>query len=172
MKNKSEQITPTTILVTGLPGSGKSYFARHLSQNLGAKYLSTDQIRNELIDSKTYSGEEKDQVYQEMNKRMMKALNLNDDVVLDGTFYSEILRRQFIKAAGKVSKVFIIQVTAEEELILERVHRKRPDSDADFAVYKKLKKEWEEITTPHLTLVSTNDNLSTMLETALQYIQS
>jgi predicted kinase len=172
MKNKSEQITPITILVTGLPGSGKSYFARHLSQNLGAKYLSTDQIRNELIDTKTYSSEEKELVYREMKRRMLAALNRHDDVVLDGTFYREVLRQIFIQAAGKVATVFIIQVTADEELILERVNRDRPDSDADFAVYEKLKKEWQEIKTPHLTLVSTNDNLNTMLETAIRYIQS
>jgi len=172
MKYKSEQSIPKVILVTGLPGSGKSYFARHLSNHLGARYLSTDQIRNEILDRKTYSREEKELVYREMKRRMLAALNRHDDIVLDGTFYREGLRRVFIQAAGEVATVFIIQVMADEELILERVHRDRPDSDADFAVYEKLKKEWEEIKTPHLTLVSTNDNLNTMLETAIRYIQS
>ena len=172
MKNKSEKINPKIILVTGLPGSGKSYFAHHLSKNTGVKYLSTDQIRNEILDTKTYSNKEKDVVYHEMKQRLMAALSRNEDVVLDGTFYREILRQQFIQAARKIASVFIIEVTADEELVRERVNRKRSDSDAGFSVYEKLKKEWEEIKTPHMTLVSTNNNLNDMLEMAIRYIHS
>ena len=35
------------IVVFGLPGTGKSYYAEHLAEYLNAGYVSTDEIRNQ-----------------------------------------------------------------------------------------------------------------------------
>lgn len=160
-----------TVLVCGLPGSGKSYFARHLSKVLPAAYLSTDMIRDEILEEKTYSTKEKTKVYNAMKKRMTEAHKQHHNVVTDGTFYKASLRQKFINLARDYSEVFLIEVTAEENLVRERINRKRRNSEADYGIYQKIKKEWEEITVPHMTLKSTNDNLEAMLESAIQYIR-
>ena len=66
----------------------------------------------------------------------------------------------------------VIEITADEEIIRQRLRRTRKYSEADFNVYEKIRDEFEEITMPHLTLQSTDDNLEQMLKSAISYINS
>ncbi|MBK8833184.1 MAG: hypothetical protein IPN60_20530 [Saprospiraceae bacterium] len=45
-------------------------------------------------------------------------------------------------------------------------------SEADYDVYLKLKKSAEPLTRDHLVLVSTNNNIVSMLHEALHYIET
>ncbi|WPQ60436.1 ATP-binding protein [Chitinophaga sancti] len=160
------------IIVTGLPGSGKSYLAVRLADELQAVYASSDRIRKKMIPNRNYSAKEKESVYDEMYNRMVAAIRAKKDIVLDATFYRDSLRQKFILEAGPGSQIRIIEVTAAESLIKERLGQKRADSEADFHVYQQLKAQYEPIHDPHLTLVSTNNNISELLGTALKYIRS
>ena len=64
----------------------------------------------------------------------------------------------------------LIYVFADEEVVKERVTKPREDSEADFRVYQIVKEQFQEITEKHLRLTSTNDNISEMLEKAIDYI--
>jgi predicted kinase len=44
-----------TVIVFGLPGSGKSYFATRLAELLNASYISSDQLRMQLYAKRTYT---------------------------------------------------------------------------------------------------------------------
>jgi predicted kinase len=70
------------VIVTGLPGSGKSYFASRLASMLDADYINSDRIRKNLFTQRTYSEEEKLKVYEEMLLQMRKAVENNNNVVL------------------------------------------------------------------------------------------
>ncbi len=160
------------ILVAGLPGSGKSYFARHLAQLLDAEYINSDQVRDQLGFRGKYSSDDKQSVYSEMSLLAQKGLHLNTRVVLDATFYLESIREIFFKLAlDNRVPVYIMEVVAEESLIRQRLKKERKDSEADFAVYRKLKKQFEPIAENHLRLASTNDNIKEMLELAMSYIK-
>ncbi|OMP75189.1 MULTISPECIES: ATP-binding protein [unclassified Chitinophaga] len=160
------------IIVTGLPGSGKSYLAVRLADELQAAYASSDRIRKKMIPNRTYSVKEKESVYDEMCNRMVAAIQAERDIVLDATFYRDSLREKFILEAGPESQIRLIEVTAAESLIKERLGQKRADSEANFHVYQQLKAQYEPIHVPHLTLVSTNNNIGEMLDSALKYIRS
>lgn len=162
---------PFVIMVAGLPGSGKSYFARRFAERLGAVYLSSDRIRKGLFESPSYTSEEKEKVYDEMKRRMLAALAKGEIIVLDGTFHQRKVRDK-IKAAVAASGagLAIIQVKAEETLVRERTSQKREESDADYAVYLKLKQQSEPIGGPHLELISTDENLEERMQKALQYL--
>ena len=80
------------ILVLGLPGSGKSYFAERLAQKIHAEYLNSDQIRKEMFPDRTYSDSEKARVYEALLKKMQEAIDKEKDVVLDATFYKNKIR--------------------------------------------------------------------------------
>ena len=54
------------IIVCGLPGSGKSYFAERLAKKIDADYVNSDRLRKELFPSRTYSDREKATVYWRM----------------------------------------------------------------------------------------------------------
>lgn len=161
------------IMVTGLPGSGKSYFARRLASEIDALYLSTDEIRRQVGLRGKYQVGDKLRVYEELLNRTISGIHHQQSVILDATFYLESVREQVYTLAEKLScKLIIIHVFADEKLIIERLSKERKDSEADFQVYLKIKNEYEPLHKEYLELESTNDNISTMLEKSLTYIST
>lgn len=158
------------IIVFGLPGSGKTYFASRLADAISAEYVNSDVERNKMLAVKTYSNEEKQAVYDHMLRLMKQAIMDNRDLVLDATFYKESIREKFLNEASG-SEVVFIEVFASEEITRHRLSKKRDDSDADYNVYKKINSEWEPLQTGHLILESTNNNIDTMIATAADYIK-
>lgn len=159
------------LVVFGLPGSGKSYFAQHLAQRLDAAYLSSDRIRKELLEVRSYKEAEKNQIYQEMFERIPIALETHKYVVLDASFYQKSTRMLLKSMAEHLGQALhFIELRADEEIIRERVAKKRPFSEADFSVYKKIKKIFEPFPDKHLILESRRDNLQEMLERCLVYL--
>jgi predicted kinase len=77
------------IVVFGLPGSGKSYFARHLQKKIDASFLNTDMIREELNIKGRYGEETKQRVYDEIKKRTTYHLEMGRNVLVDGTFHKK-----------------------------------------------------------------------------------
>ncbi|HEY8402311.1 MAG TPA: AAA family ATPase [Cytophagaceae bacterium] len=157
------------IAVSGLPGVGKSFFARHLAEKLKAAYLSTDTLRKEIIPSRTYSEKEKTLVYNELVNRI-NALEDKDWIVVDATFHKNENRARVEEIAQKKGvRLFWIKVTASEETIRERVSKPRPDSDANFAVYQKIKEAFEDFQTPVLILNSDHQSVDSMIWESLIY---
>lgn len=158
------------VIVCGLPGSGKSFFASRLSPLINGVYIKSDKVRMEMLQQKTYSEKEKEAVYEEMLLRMKKLLEENRNVVLDATFYKNKIRNKFKDVAKR--DITFIEIQADELIIKERTKQKRKDSDADFEVYKKIKRDWEPLTEDHLTLQSTNNNIDEMLQIAISYLNN
>ncbi len=163
-------MTPGGILIVlGLPGTGKSFFAKRLAKDLGATYISSDVVRSEILDQPTYAANEKDLVYKEMIHRAMEAV-VHGWVVLDGTFHKEKWRL-WVKRATNVAPV-CIKINASESLVKSRLSTVREDSDADYIVYKLLKGEFDPVKEDVLILESTNDNLHELLAQARSYINA
>lgn len=161
------------ILVAGLPGSGKTFFAERLAQELDMIYINSDQVRLALNASGKYSPSEKLLVYKQMLVQTTEAIEDNRDVIVDASFFHHSMREMFVRLADAYNLViYVIEIVADEKLIRQRLQRPRKYSEADFAVYEKVREDFEGITMPHLTLESTNDNLDEMLKTAMRYINS
>lgn len=162
---------PTVIAVFGLPGSGKSFFARHLAEHLQAAYFNTDLIRNQLQKRGQYQPSDKQAVYAYLFDQLQQALRQDQKVVVDGTFFRQALRQQLVAAAGAEGGIVRwIEVQASPTLVHERLARTRTDSEADWTVYELVKAQFEPLDSPHLILHSTNDNLARLLEEALKYL--
>lgn len=144
------------VLITGLPGTGKSTVADHLAKRINAKVLRTDEIRKRLFAKPKYTDEEKELVYRALFGIAERLLMLKHNVIIDGTFYKRELRQQIYKIAALTkSKLIIVECTAPEEAIVKRMRRRlkgRGLSDADYEVYTKIKKEYEPIESEHITL--------------------
>jgi predicted kinase len=159
------------VVIFGLPGSGKSYLAQHLSSLLHADYITSDAVRKELFSHPSYSEREKKQVYDEMLKRVAES-ECRKEVVVDATLSDIRIRQEFISKVKNIAPVYFIEVTADEVLIKERLSNSRNNSDADFDVYKKIKNTWLPFEEPHLVLHSTNDDIAEMLDVISDYIFS
>jgi predicted kinase len=160
------------ILVCGLPGSGKSFFAKHLSEKIKAVYFNSDLLRKELFPTgRTYSEKEKQLVYDTLLANTSSSIDDGKPVILDATFYKNILRTPFYKLAiQKNIPLYIFYVEAAQELIKSRTSVTRPDSEADYTIYLKLKELFEPIDQPYKTLVSQQHNIEALLSEALTYI--
>jgi predicted kinase len=159
------------IIVSGLPGSGKSYFAVKLAKRLGAEYISSDQVRKAMDAMGRYRFEDKLTVYEEMAKKTGEGLRRGKAIVVDATFYRHEMRDIFSTLCKLLYKpCFYLEIRADRELVEERLSRPRPDSEADVAVYHQLVSEYEVPREDRLVLQSTNSNIEAMLTEAVAYI--
>ena len=159
------------VIVSGLPGSGKSYFASRLSEKIDALYVNSDQLRKEMFAERTYSAVEKAKVYEAMLGKMNEAIIQKNDLVLDATFHKNETRQLFVENAKRNALLYIIEVQADEDVTKERLKKSRPYSEADYNVYQLIHKTWEPLKKPHLRLKSTNENIEYMLQKATQYLK-
>jgi predicted kinase len=153
------------VAVCGLPGSGKSYFAARLAERLDAVYLSSDRVRREMFTRRTYSDDEKMDVYRELIHRARETPTRS--IVFDATFFRRDIRTMFQEA---FPRMVWIEVTADAEIIRSRLAKPRVDSEADLSVHQLIRSQWEPLEGDFLTLQSTSDNIDDMLDRALQYL--
>lgn len=159
------------VIVAGLPGSGKSFFAEHLAEELDAPYINSDRVRLTLPGAGKYSYAQKLTVYKAMLAQAAQILEENKSVVVDATFYHRTMREMFIRLAqGYNVLIRFIEIVANESVIRERLSKPRRYSAANYTVYEQVRDEFEPIVIPHLTLESTDDNLESMLRIAKEYI--
>ncbi len=159
------------IIVMGLPGSGKTFFATALTKEMQALHMNTDGIRKEVFPKPMYSPKEKVVVYETLFDRVCSGLLQGKNVIIDATFSKELYRKPYSDFAKDNNiPCHIILIEASKSTIAERLKKERQDSDADFKVYKEIAEEFEEIDTKHLQLQSDVLSLSEMINTALDFI--
>lgn len=74
---------PFLLVLYGYPGSGKTYFARQLSENVQAAHLQADRIRSELFEQPRYDRQENEIVSQLMDYMTEEFLTAGLSVVYD-----------------------------------------------------------------------------------------
>lgn len=160
------------IMVMGLPGSGKTYFAKALAQEMAALHFNSDRIRKELDSRPGYSSKEKGHIYQVMYDRVCEGLLQGMSVIVDATFSKAVYRTPYLNwTVEHKIPTCMIMLEASERVIRTRVSKKRPDSDADFEVYRSIKDQYEPLTEDHLLLQSDEDSLQLMIRKALDYMK-
>ncbi len=152
------------IMIMGLPGTGKTTFARSLALGLKGVHLNTDIVRDHLGLRGQYDEDTKNKVYKALLEQAKTALEEGQVVVVDGTFFKKELRRPFLELSEVAdSPIRWIEIKASESVIKERVSQSREYSEADFDVYLKIKKAYEPLEEKHLVLHSDEDPIDEMI---------
>ena len=159
------------VIVFGLPGSGKSYFASRLAKVINAGYVNSDKIRKDIFKERVYSDQEKRTVYNKMLEQMKESVTKKKNFVLDATFHKKEIREMFVEEMKSKGEFFFIEIKADENIIRQRLKKNRPYSEADFEVYKLINRQNEPLNEPHLILKSTDDNIDDMLQKASEYLK-
>lgn len=155
---------PALVVLSGLPGSGKSYFQRRLRDRTGAVVLESDALRRLLFGCPTYTREENARLFRAIHSVADRLLRSGRSVIIDATNLTEWERQPYYKMADQHgARLLIVQLTAPDAVIRERLERRAagvggPDqSQADTQVYERMRGDWEEISHAHYTVDTASD---------------
>ncbi len=153
---------PFLIVVSGLPGTGKSLLSRELAKRLPMVILETDSIRKTLFPSPNYSASESAQLFQTCHSLIELLLQKGIPLTLDATNLVERHREHLYHIAEKVgAKLVLIQVEAPQEVVRHRLENRgnNPEdhSDADWGVYQKMKPSAQVIRRNHYSVDTSGD---------------
>lgn len=161
---------PAFIVVSGLPGTGKTYFCKKLAQRLSFVILESDTLRKILFPSPSYSPEESSRLFRACHLLIERLLRKGIPLILDATNLSERFRERLYSIADRLDiKLILVRVEAPPQLVHERLkarqERANPTdkSDADWAVYQKMEPTVEKIRRNHY-VVDTSKDITPVLD--------
>lgn len=178
------ELKPYSLLIgCGLPASGKTACASAVQKIKGYKILSTDIIRLEVLrnedvfDEKVASDNDKRSlVYEELFKKADEIAGKVNGIILDATFFTQLLRRKAAFIADRHGMtLIIIQTHCPDEVCLRRISRRgkeRYESNAitEQAFYNNLnnfepvdindiKKNYPDLSIVHVMVDTASDDI-------------
>ena len=141
------------VLVSGLPGTGKSTLARTLAEKANFTVLRSDVIRKEIFSETTapaegstlYDPAKTQQVYDECLARAAEILTDGGRVMIDATFQKDSDRLGFLQLAMDFgARGLWLECTSAADVTKQRLDARRSDaSDADWSVHQLVRDRWE-----------------------------
>jgi len=157
-------VNPAFIAVSGLPGTGKSYFCTKLVEKLPFVILESDALRKELFPSPSYSAPESARLFRALHLLIERLLKRGISLILDATNLSERYRERLYNIADQLeAKLILVRVEAPPEVVYERLKTRReranPEnkSDADWSVYQRMKPSVQRIHHNHYAVDTSRD---------------
>ena len=158
------EVQPAFIIVSGLPGTGKSYFCHQLVERLPFLVLESDALRKSLFPAPNYSMSESAHLFRTIHYLIEGLLRKGIPIILDATNLSERHRERLYNIAERLNaKLILVRVEAPPDLVQARlkVRSERPEiednSDADWAVYQKMKSTAQKIGRKHYAVDTSRD---------------
>ena len=112
------------IMMVGLPGSGKSTYAKELAREYNAIICSSDSIREELYGDENFQNQN-EKVFQILHKRIKQYLKDGVSVIYDATNINSKRRRAFLNEIKKFhsTKMCVIMATRFDRCCDRNEHR-------------------------------------------------
>lgn len=156
--------TPAFVILSGLPGSGKSHFARELANRYPLAVLQIDALRKVLFPRPTYSKSEHTRIFAAVHALIDRLLSRKVSVLYDATNLKEQHRRDLYAIGDAIgARLHIILVRSPEQVALSRLSERRGagreswSSDADEEVYEAMRLEAEPIERTHVEVDTSKD---------------
>ncbi len=133
--HKSRISHPVVVYLYGLPGSGKSFVSRQLSETLGMAHVSSDRIRYELFDEPRHDKTEHQLVANLMNFMTEQFLTAGVSVVYDMSVSRLADRRALRDMARRFkAKELMVWIQIDPDTAFNRSHeRDRRKIDDHYA---------------------------------------
>ncbi len=153
---------PVLVIVSGLPGAGKTYFAKKLSEKLQLTTLESDFLRRVLNPSPVYTRAESLCLFNAIHLLCERLLKEGYSVIIDATNLAEKNRQSYYDISDRLEiKMIIVQITAPESIIKERLNSRAGElnnnSDADWEIYLRMSKSVDKINRKHYALDTSAD---------------
>lgn len=158
--------TPPHFFVTvGLPGAGKSTFARRLAPRVDAVILESDALRRLIFGAPVHSPAESARLFRAIHAAARNLLLQGVNVIIDATNLSEHDRRpDYALAAGTGARLHVLHLVAPDALVRRRLAQRLASGGdvfaADADVYEALSYSQQPISVGHLR-IDTSDPAAT-----------
>ena len=155
-------VKPAFIVVSGLPGTGKSHFCSRLTKRIPLVILESDALRKVLFPSPAYSIEESSYLFRACHLLVEKLLEGGVPLILDATNLSERHRERLYSIADHLDvKLILVRVEAPPEVVQERLkaRQREPEnkSDADWKVYQRMRPTVQKMGRNHYAVDTSRD---------------
>jgi predicted kinase len=164
------QVEPPLIVVSGLPGTGKSFLCRKLAERLPFLILASDSLRKILFPLPQYKEDENKRLFSACHILIEELLKKGIPVIFDATNLLEHHREYFYRAAERAgAKLILVWVEAPTEVVRQRLLTREKaalpqhDSEAGWEVYNKMKPRREKISRNHL-VVDTSQDITAVID--------
>lgn len=168
-------VKPAFVVVSGLPGTGKSYFCRKLAERLHFVILESDLLRRALFPSPSYDPTESRRLFQAIHLLIEGLLKRGMPLILDATNLSERYREHLYSIADHLDvRLVLVKVEAPPDVVRERLEARQGDpqrkSDADWGVYQKMRSSVEKIWRNHY-VVDTSRDITPVLDKIVRAVR-
>jgi len=168
-------VKPAFVAVSGLPGTGKSYFCDRLAGRLPLTILESDALRKVLCSPPSYSPKESARLFQAVHRLIERLLQKGISLVLDATNLSERHREYLYSIADHLdARLVLVRVEAPPEVVHRRLKNRSQNlgkSDADWMVYQRMKTSVEKIRRKHYA-VDTSRDITPVLDKIVKEVMS
>jgi len=164
------------VIMAGLPGTGKTAISTELARLLDGARIDKDVVRAALFPPSDieYSDEQDDLCIDAMLGAAAFLFQKKPDhfVFLDGrTFTRRYQRDHVVSFADRHGWPWVmIECVCSDETARRRLREPHVAANRDFALYQRLKKNWEPIEHPR-TVIDTDDPLPECIQRALAALQ-
>jgi predicted kinase len=169
--------SPALVVLSGLPGSGKSHFCRRLASRYPMASLKSDALRKALFGQPAYSAEESHRLFAACHLVLSRLLARGVPTIFDATNLREVHRRQVYSIADEHNaKLILVHLQAPPAVVHERLQArvKGPHaddlSDAGPEVYERMRHDVEPIGRPHIS-VDTSADIEPAIAAILQQLE-
>lgn len=160
-------VNPVLVIISGLPGTGKTYFSQRLTERIPLAILESDALRRVLFSSPTYSAGESAHLFQVIHSLISRLLRKGISLILDATNLSEKHRKTLYSIADSAgARLVLVSIDAPAEVVRRRMELRcrNPEnkSDADWATYQKMQSSVSKIHRQHFTVDTSRDITPTL----------
>jgi len=166
------------VVLVGLPGSGKSTFARELAKRHPSAILDSDALRQELFAVPEHSKKEHSRLFPALHHLMGRLLSRGVTVIVDATNLKESSRKPYYEIAKEHdAPIILVRVEAPIGVIRDRLRKREAERDpldrstATLEVFEKMVADEQSIQHEHLT-VDTSEDMTPVLDKITSLLQS
>ena len=166
------------ILLAGLPGTGKTHFARELANRVPLLILESDRLRKVLAPQPGYTPAESARLFGACHLLIEEYVAQGHRVLFDATNLTEKFRRPLYQIARRAScPLVLVRFTAPREMVrrrlAERVAGVHPEdySDAGWQIYCRMAPHEEAVKRQHFD-VDTSHETGTVLEQVVRLLRA
>jgi len=169
---------PLLLAMCGLPGTGKSYFAAKLTEQVPFLILETDRLRKVLVERPKYTTGEHRRVFNACYQMITFYLINGYSVLFDATNLNEDFRSHLYEISGyTAAPLALVHATAPQNVVRRRLKERKADrqantySDAGWLIYTRMIPVEEPVQRDHYAL-DTSKNITPVLDQVVEWAKS